>query len=420
MPFNVEYKLGTMNTDTGIIYPINKMWRDHKKIDFDKIERQIQYYVSDIRRMKHSLNDRSLTFLINGLIKEGVPYFTKDGNINFSFERTIVKIFFKTDDLESLKFADVTRIGINLVERDMDEKERELYSLLKSLFNQGVEGDYFGERGPNTIFLNKDSNQLNLTKSNLDSTTFVNIDTTGGITSSVPKGGKESKKYTRTNKSSFTAERISLTTRRVFYLIGHLTQADLSLLKDFNDIKDRLDIVNKCFVTRGPSDINLYGYDVVLRDTLLLAPGGQKSLAAIGSMYRDLNKITLSKFEIENMDLLMVDKPELFKEYALRDSLICLIHACYIEDANFKLDKLSIPLSLSILGSNYLRKSWSDSGYSGYQISPDYLIGDASKTSTPRGLFSAGAIGLKTNLYIANYKGGRNESFLYGIDRSTK
>jgi hypothetical protein len=30
-----------------------------------------------------------------------------------------------------------------------------------------------------------------------------------------------------------------------------MTGADLSILSDFDSFKDRLDIVNKCFVTRG-------------------------------------------------------------------------------------------------------------------------------------------------------------------------
>ncbi len=35
------------------------------------------------------------------------------------------------------------------------------------------------------------------------------------------------------------------------------------------------------------------------------------------------------------MDLLFQEDPELFKEYALRDSVIALIHGLYMEYANF-------------------------------------------------------------------------------------
>lgn len=47
-------------------------------------------------------------------------------------------------------------------------------------------------------------------------------------------------------------------------------------------------------------------------------------------------------------------------------------------------------------------------------------MNDSSKTQTPKGLFSVGSIGLNISKYIANYKGGRNESFMYGIDDDFK
>jgi len=38
---------------------------------------------------------------------------------------------------------------------------------------------------------------------------------------------------------------------------------------------------------------------------------------------------------------------------------------------------------------------------------------------TPHGLFETAEVGLKLPLYIANYKGGRNECFMYGVDKNT-
>jgi hypothetical protein len=35
---------------------------------------------------------------------------------------------------------------------------------------------------------------------------------------------------------------------------------------------------------------------------------------------------------------------------------------------------------------------------------------------TPKGLFKTRETGLKLSYYISNYKGGRNESFMYGVD----
>jgi hypothetical protein len=38
---------------------------------------------------------------------------------------------------------------------------------------------------------------------------------------------------------------------------------------------------------------------------------------------------------------------------------------------------------------------------------------------TPKGLFSSGDVGLHMSYYIGNYKGGRNESFMYGSENKT-
>lgn len=48
----------------------------------------------------------------------------------------------------------------------------------------------------------------------------------------------------------------------------------------------------------------------------------------------------------------------------------------------------------------------------------DYPIGDTNKLFTPKGLSELGLLGLKLPLYVGNYKGGRNESFMYGFNDS--
>jgi hypothetical protein len=57
--------------------------------------------------------------------------------------------------------------------------------------------------------------------------------------------------------------------------------------------------------------------------------------------------------------------------------------------------------------------------YPGYQISPTYTLGDVANTITPKGLNVVKKIGFVLPFYIANYKGGRNECFMYGIERKT-
>ena len=43
-------------------------------------------------------------------------------------------------------------------------------------------------------------------------------------------------------------------------------------------------------------------------------------------------------------------------------------------------------------------------------------MGYAGEVKTPKGLFATGEVGLHLSYYIGNYKGGRNESFMYGCD----
>lgn len=51
-----------------------------------------------------------------------------------------------------------------------------------------------------------------------------------------------------------------------------------------------------------------------------------------------------------------------------------------------------------------------------YQISGEYLIGNSEELLTPKGLSATEDVGLHLSYYIGNYKGGRNESFMYGSD----
>jgi len=62
-----------------------------------------------------------------------------------------------------------------------------------------------------------------------------------------------------------------------------------------------------------------------LRDTSLLSPGGM-SLKAIGSLYPSLplEKIEISKEFYRDMELLQLENPVLFREYALQDPKIVL------------------------------------------------------------------------------------------------
>jgi len=153
------------------------------------------------------------------------------------------------------------------------------------------------------------------------------------------------------------------------------------MLKDFEDFKEGLNIVNNSYVTLG-KPLEIANTNVIIRDSMLLAPQGRKSLESVGSLYgkffekvnltkdltevekerltKDLTKdqkenLNLSEYLKGNMDLLLRENKDLFDSYAIKDAIIPLIHASYMEDFNFKLNAIGIPITLSSLGSTYVK-----------------------------------------------------------------
>jgi hypothetical protein len=161
------------------------------------------------------------------------------------------------------------------------------------------------------------------------------------------------------------------------------------------------------------------GVNLVVRDTILLAPAGKKSLESLGGLYSEMfNKVDVDVYYKSRMDELLKDDRDLFIRYAENDAVIPLIHSWFMEEYNFNMGGLGIPATISGMSARYLRNVWDRNGYSGYQVS-EYLLSNMGKTMTPKGLVSVGDVGLKIGYYIVNYRGGRNESFMYGCDSET-
>ncbi len=100
-------------------------------------------------------------------------------------------------------------------------------------------------------------------------------------------------------------------------MFAHWTLADMSALKNVEVIRYNFDSIGKSFVTvKKPfraiysnRNHNKYEVEVVLRDTLLLAPAGYGSLAKIGGLI-GFEKLDLSARYKENMDALLRDDSE--------------------------------------------------------------------------------------------------------------
>lgn len=86
-------------------------------------------------------------------------------------------------------------------------------------------------------------------------------------------------KFTRTKRQSFSQGIVSVTLIKNYYIIGHFINSDLSVLTDFDTVKN--DLVNNHLITlKKPMLVD--GINVYVRDSILLPPCN-KSLAAIVS-----------------------------------------------------------------------------------------------------------------------------------------
>lgn len=131
-----------------------------------------------------------------------------------------------------------------------------------------------------------------------------------------------------------------------------------------------------------------------------------------------MQKQIISRDDLEHMDEFLKRDPIAFEAYAITDAIIPLRYAITLEEFNFTIKKVGVPITVSGLARCLVLEGWSEELAKNipYQISGDCLMGNAHEIQTPRGLFATGKVGLYLNHFIANYKGGRNESFMYGAE----
>jgi hypothetical protein len=177
-----------------------------------------------------------------------------------------------------------------------------------------------------------------------------------------------------------------------------------------------VDIIKKSFNSLV-KPIVCSGKFVYLRDTILLASAVAGTLDAIGKMHK-MEKGKLSQYEYENMDILMNKNIIKFRAYAMQDSLITLIHGLFMNDFNFRLGSTRNPSTLGSISTLYVKGKWKADKYRGYQVDANYPLGNVQTSLTPRGITSLGKIGEELSLYIGSFRGGRNECYTYGIDKT--
>ena len=113
-----------------------------------------------------------------------------------------------------------------------------------------------------------------------------------------------------------------------------------------------------------------------------------------------------------------IDKP-LFERYAITDSVVSLHHALRIENSNLKeTGRLGIPLTISSLAGKILEKTLMTNEYPLPSKNGKYNVKNILKLYTPKGINLSG-LSDWVYLFVASYRGGRNESYKYGVVSGT-
>lgn len=364
IPKYSEYELSTIDTLTGEVYKLDK---DTEDFNFSMVEKSLNRSIKEIRFLKYKENDTSILILIKGLQFLKFPFFEKEDSFVFSFPRSPVQPFIYYNEGNGYSFINMVNQSNLIGGPYLKEDYEKITSLLKGISKEVHFTFEWKEKGVEIL------------------KTIEGKELPGGLNLNL-------KKMSRTSlRGVGSDDKLSVTKICNNYFIAHLTNADLSIMNDFDTLKEELNIVNKCFVTLG-KPIVIGNTNVYIRDTMLLAPQGCRSLEKIGSLYgedfkkvdiakdlkeeqkekltKDLTKeqkekINLNQYIKENMNLLLKIDKELFESYAIKDAIIPLIHASYMEDFNFKHQGLGIPLTLSSLGAAYVKYKWKLIGYKG-------------------------------------------------------
>jgi hypothetical protein len=219
------------------------------------------------------------------------------------------------------------------------------------------------------------------------------------------------------------------------YLTGHFTRADIPAFDDFKDMVQMADAIRGSFVTVGysiPLDFDFEDggpraeLNVHLRDTILLTATQSKALWALGEVVGE-PKVVLDPDPAkeqhwkENIDRLLVEKPDLFDRYALTDAKICVRYMDQLLTQVRELTgEVTPPLTLTAIGVDLLMNSWEKAGLNAESVLGMVRIKDR-KYDKRRGYYITTSrnvpiepVHFHVGLATEAYHGGRNEQFWSG------
>jgi hypothetical protein len=101
--------------------------------------------------------------------------------------------------------------------------------------------------------------------------------------------------------------------------------------------------------------IKSLGCNIYLRDTICLSSAAARKLEDIGKAHK-IEKLEIVDSYKENMKKLLQENLPLFRDYAMRDSIITLIHGLFMNDFNFRIGSLKLPCTLGSISSIFVKK----------------------------------------------------------------
>lgn len=319
IPKNNSYNISMIDEKSNKVI---KQTTSSLDLNYSKIAMSIQLVINAVRKLKYSQHDLSMLSLIESLkVVKGIQYTDQEDQIVFSLPRSIIQPYIHYGNSFSMK--EILRISSGIAKDHHGKSYSALMSLLRKISSNDI-----------SMILNQENLECELSKKYGEYREILSLQS--GLEDRLPllsgvsedfSGDLSEQRLSRQYLTDLFPQKVSVTRSKNYYLIAHLTQADLSLLSDFDEIKDELSIVNGSFVTLG-KPIKYCGKNIHVRDTMLLAPGGKKGLASIGKLYGGvLTKLEISKEDLVNMKGFLARDKAKFTEYALRDAIISLIHA---------------------------------------------------------------------------------------------
>lgn len=315
IPLVKSYKISSIEAKSK---KVKKFVNSSNEFNYEKMEKSIAILIKEIKVKKYGSYDE-LMFILNDSLRNirGFSYFENEDYTIFSIPHSAIQSYIEFKETMTLRRV------VNISTQISKPFHKKVLTVLKSLIKQILTSHL-------TLSNGKDNFKDNMIKMFGDCSVVSELIVENGRSLTLKEGiNFEDLKEKRVSRNwiSFEGGEVCLTVTKNNYIIAHLTQADLSMMSDFDLIKEDLSIVNGSFVTLT-KPFCLDGVNIHIRDTMLLAPGGSKSLASIGKLYgTDLEKIQISKTELEDMQSFLKRDRGRFIEYALRDAKISLVHA---------------------------------------------------------------------------------------------